>query len=95
MLPAAVMPEVLLRRLPDPALEHVRVVGHDALDVGLAIARVTRLDGLEGQVVPPRRLTKGDAKHDRRTEDQGRGGEAQSTTWRYGLGRLALVSVQG
>jgi len=56
MLPATVVPEVLLGRASHPAFEGGRIVSDDTLDVGLEIARRRRIDRLEGETKASARL---------------------------------------
>src|SRR4030095_10448550 len=56
MLPAPVMPEVLLGRTPNPTLERARIRGDDAVHVGIQGARRFHGDVLEVEHEPPARL---------------------------------------
>ena len=71
VLPATMMPKVLLGRLSNPALEYQRILGDDAVDVGLAIAGFSNFDRLEAQLIASRGLTQCDAEHDRGAEPEG------------------------
>src|SRR5438270_12698330 len=70
MLPATVMPEVLLRCASYPSLEGCRIIGHDAIDVCLDIAGGCGIDGLEGEPEATTRLSERDAEDDWGTEPQ-------------------------
>src|SRR4051794_34881119 len=74
------MPEVLFGRLANPPLEDLRVGGHDAVDVCLAITRLGDVDRLEAQLIASRGLSQRDAEHDRGAEA---GGEDCRTTRRF------------
>src|SRR5262249_17226706 len=70
MLPAAMMPEILLGRTSNVTLEREVVVGDDAIDVRLAVACLHRVDRLEREHVASRRAAHSDAEHDRRAQTQ-------------------------
>ena len=70
VFPATMMPQILLRRPPDPTLQHLRVIRDDAIDVRLTVSRVHDLDRLEAQLIPARRLAQRDSEHHRRPESQ-------------------------
>src|SRR5580765_184391 len=68
MLPSPMMPQILLGRAADPALERGGVIGDDAVDVRLAVARVGDVDRLEAKPVLPRWRPERGAEDDRRAE---------------------------
>ena len=71
MLPATMMPEILLRGAANPALQGGRVVGDDAVDVRFAIPGGANGHTLVVHDVLPAGLTQGGSEHDRRTEAKG------------------------
>src|SRR3954454_17044647 len=68
MLPAPVMPEVLLGRTPNPTLERARVRGDDAVHVGIERAGLLDLHLLEVEGEPPTRLPERAGEEQRRTQ---------------------------
>src|SRR3982074_349187 len=81
MLPATMMPEILLRRTTNPALEGAGVVGDDPVDVGFAIAGRGHRDFLVVHDVLAVRLPQPGGEHHWRTEAQG---EHRGSTRRLG-----------
>src|SRR5690349_2230685 len=58
------LPEILLGRHPDPALERRGVARHDVVGVALAVAGANHLDALESESVPSIGLSDGSTEHD-------------------------------
>jgi hypothetical protein len=78
VLPAAVLPEVLVGVAAHPALEHGGVAGHDAVGVALAVARGVHRHALEGQDEAPVGLAHRGAEHHRRAQaEREHGGPAR------------------
>src|SRR5436190_2531409 len=70
MLPTSMVPEVLLRGGPYPALEHSRVFGNDTIDVGFKISCRRRIDRLEAEAESAAGLANRGAEDNRRAETQ-------------------------
>ena len=70
------MPEVLLGRAPHPALHRRGILGDDALDVRLEIARWRRVNRLKAEPKPAARLTDDSTEDHRRPEPQREDGRA-------------------
>src|ERR1051325_2091930 len=68
MLPATLKPEVLLRRAAHPALQYGSVVGDDAIDVGVLVARLHDGDLFEADRKSTVRLSQRRDEDHRRTE---------------------------
>src|SRR5690348_15919941 len=81
MLPATMMPEILLGRLSNPALEHAGAVGDDAVHVRVLIASLLYGDALEAGDEAAVGLAERHEENDRRSEPER---EGRSATRRLG-----------